>query len=80
MEEYLIWDPTNLKDNLGARLPNAPDSLKYSDARLKFQCKKLEVMNFMIQEHKCGKDKRFRQYTIYKVLMMQGVRPSFSAK
>ena len=42
MEESLGRDPKNLKEKLGARLPNAPKILEGGDVRLKFQLKMLE--------------------------------------
>lgn len=80
MGDYSIWVSTNLKENLGAILLNALENLKCCDAGLKFQCKKLEFMDFMNQERKCGKEKRSRQYKFIKVLMIQGVWPFSSIK
>ena len=40
----------NLKENLGARLPNAPMSLESCDVGFKFQLKILEFMDSMNRE------------------------------
>jgi hypothetical protein len=50
MGEFIEKTPANLKDNLGARLPNAPMSLENGDAGLTFQLKMLEFMDSTNQE------------------------------
>jgi hypothetical protein len=48
----------NLKESLGARLPNAPMSLESGDVGLTFQLKMLEFMDSMNQELQVGKEVR----------------------
>jgi hypothetical protein len=80
VEESLERGPTNLEENSGARLPNAPESLEGGDVGLKFQLKMLEFMDSVNQELKCGKDERACQDKLIEFLKMQRARPSFSAK
>ena len=80
VEESLERDPTNLKENMEARLPNAPESLQCGIVGLKFQFKMREFMDSVIQEFKRGKQKMARQDKIIELLMMQGARPSSSTK
>ena len=80
VEESLERDPANLKENLEARLPNAPESLEGGDVGLKFQLKMLEFMDSVNQELKRGKEERARQDKMIELLMMQGARPSSSTK
>jgi hypothetical protein len=44
MEDSIEKTPTNLKANLGARLPNARKNLERTNDALKFQLKMLEFM------------------------------------
>jgi hypothetical protein len=76
MGEFIERTPANLKENLGARLPNAPMSLKNHDVGLTFQLKMLEFMDFLNEELQVGKKMRARQDNMVKFLIMQGVRPS----
>ena len=48
--ESIERTPANLKENLGAILPNAPMSLESCDVGLTFQLKMLEFMDSMNQE------------------------------
>ena len=80
VEESLEKDPKNLEENLGARLPNAPESLEGGDVGLKFQLKMLEFMDSVNQELKRGKDKNAHQDKMIELLMTQGARPSSSTK
>lgn len=43
-------DPTNLKENLGAKLLNAPKNLENFDVGMQFQLKMLEFMDFLNQK------------------------------
>ena len=47
IEEAIERTPTNLKEDLWARLPNVPKSLKSCNVGLKFQLKMLEFMDSM---------------------------------
>jgi hypothetical protein len=47
MEESIEMIPTNLKENLEARLPNAPKSLESGDVGMTFRLKNLEFMDSM---------------------------------
>jgi hypothetical protein len=58
MGEFIERTPANLKESLGARLPNAPISLKSCDVRLTFQLKMLEFVDSMNQELLVGKEVR----------------------
>ena len=48
----------SLEDNLKAKLPNAPESLKNDDGRLKFQLKMHELKDSMYRKLKCGNEKK----------------------
>jgi hypothetical protein len=48
--ESIVRTLANLKESLGARLPNAPMSLESGDVELTFQLKMLEFMDSMNQE------------------------------
>jgi hypothetical protein len=50
MEEVIERTPTNLKENLGSRLPNAPMTLESCDVGLTFQLKRFEFIDSMNQE------------------------------
>jgi hypothetical protein len=50
MGEFIEKTPANLKESLGARLPNALLSLENCDVGFKFQLKMLEFMGSMNQE------------------------------
>ena len=50
MGESIERTLANLKESLGARLPNAPMSLESDDVGLTFQLKMLEFMDSMNQE------------------------------
>jgi len=58
MGEFIEKTPANLKETLGARLPNAPMSLETCDGRLTFHLKMLEFMDSMNQELLVGKEMR----------------------
>jgi hypothetical protein len=58
MGEFIERTPANLKENLGARLPNAPMTLESCDVGLTFQLKMLEFMDSMNQELQVGKEMR----------------------
>jgi hypothetical protein len=49
---------SNLKESLGARLPNAPTSLESGDVGLTFQLQMLEFVDSMNQELQVGKEVR----------------------
>jgi len=55
MEESIERTLINLEENPGAILPNASKSLEFFYVGLRFQLKKLEFMDSMNQELKCGK-------------------------
>jgi hypothetical protein len=55
MGESIKRTSATLKENLGARLPNARMSLENCDVGLTFQLKMLEFMDFMSQELQVGK-------------------------
>jgi hypothetical protein len=55
MEESIERTLINLEENPGAILPNASKSLEICYVGLRFQLKKLEFMDSMNQELKCGK-------------------------
>jgi hypothetical protein len=50
MGESIERTPANLKENLGARFPNALMSLESCDVGFKFQLKMLKFMDSMNQE------------------------------
>jgi hypothetical protein len=50
MGESIERTSANLKENLGARLPNAPMSLESCNVGFKFQLKMLEFMDSLNQE------------------------------
>jgi hypothetical protein len=54
MGESIERTLANLKESLGARLPNAPMSLESGDVGLTFQLKVLEFMDSMNQELQVG--------------------------
>jgi hypothetical protein len=58
MGEFIEKTPANLKETLGARLPNAPMSLETCDVGLTFQLKMLEFVDSMNQELLVGKEVR----------------------
>lgn len=58
MEPSLQKGLTNLEKNLGARLPNALESLEGGDVGFNFQLKMLEFMASVNQELESGKEKR----------------------
>jgi len=58
MREFIERTPANLKESLGARLPNAPMSLESCDVGLTFQLKMLEFVDSMNQEFLVGKEVR----------------------
>jgi hypothetical protein len=58
MGESIERTLANLKESLGARLPNANMSLESGDVGLTFQFKILEFMNFMNQKLQVGKEVR----------------------
>jgi hypothetical protein len=58
MEESIERTLANLKESLGARLPNAPMSLESGDVGLIFQLKMLKFMDSMNQELQVGKEVR----------------------
>jgi hypothetical protein len=58
MGESIERTPANLKESLGARLPNAPMSLESCDVRLTFQLKMFEFMDSINQELQVGKEVR----------------------
>jgi hypothetical protein len=58
MGESIERTLANLKESLGARLPNAPMSLESGDVGLTFQLKMLEFMDSMNQELQVGKEVR----------------------
>jgi hypothetical protein len=60
MGESIEWNPANLKESLGARLPNASMSLDSFAVGLTFQLKILEFMDSMNQEFQVGKEVRAR--------------------
>jgi hypothetical protein len=76
MGESIEWLTANLKESLGARLPNAPMSLESCDVGLTFQLKMLEFMDYMNHKLQVGKEMRARQDKMVKPLIMQGARPS----
>jgi hypothetical protein len=47
MGEFIERTPANLKESLGARVPNAPMSLESGNVGLTFQLKMLEFMDSM---------------------------------
>jgi hypothetical protein len=58
MGEFIEKTPANLKETLGARLPNAHMSLETCDVGLTFQLKMLEFVDSMNQELLVGKEVR----------------------
>jgi hypothetical protein len=58
MGESIERTLANLKESVGARLPNAPMSLESGDVGLTFQLKMLEFMDSMNQELQVGKEVR----------------------
>jgi hypothetical protein len=58
MGEFIERTLANLKESLGARLPNSPMSLESCDVGLTFQLKMLEFMDSMNQEFLVGKEVR----------------------
>jgi hypothetical protein len=58
MGESIERTLANLKESLGARLPNASMSLESGDVGLTFQLKMLEFMDSMNQELQIGKEVR----------------------
>ena len=56
--ESIERTPTNLKENLRARLLNAPLSLESCNVGLTFQLKMLKFMDSMNQELQVGKEMR----------------------
>jgi hypothetical protein len=58
MGESIEKTLANLKESLGARLPNAPMSLESGDVGLTFQLKMLEFVDFMNQELQVSKEVR----------------------
>jgi hypothetical protein len=58
MGESIERTLANLKENLGARLPNAPMSLESSDVGLTFQLVMLEFVDSMNQKLQVGKEVR----------------------
>jgi hypothetical protein len=58
MGEFIERTPANLKEILGATLPNAPMSLESCDVGLTFQLKMLEFVDSMNRELQVGKEVR----------------------
>jgi hypothetical protein len=58
MGESIEWTLANLKESLGARLPNAPMSLESGNVGLTFQLKMLKFVDSMNQELLIGKEVR----------------------
>jgi hypothetical protein len=58
MGEFIERTPANLKESLGARLPNAPMSLESGDVGLTFQLKMLKFVDSINQELQVGKEVR----------------------
>jgi hypothetical protein len=58
MGESIERIPANLKENLRARLPNAPLNLEICDVGLTFQLKMLEFVDSMNQELQVGREVR----------------------
>jgi hypothetical protein len=58
MGEFIERTPANLKESLGARLPNAPMSLESCDVGLTFQLKMLKFVDSMNRELQVGKEVR----------------------
>jgi hypothetical protein len=56
--ESIERTPTNLKESLGARLPNSAMRLESCDVGLTLQLKMLEFMESMNQELQVGKEVR----------------------
>jgi hypothetical protein len=77
MGEFIERTPANLKESLGARLPNAAMSLESGDVGWTFQLKMLEFVDSMNQELLIGKEVRAdKTKWLSPALIMQGVRPS----
>ena len=58
MGEFIEKTPANLKESLGARLPNPPMSLETCDVGITFQLKILEFMDSMNQGFQVSKEVR----------------------
>jgi hypothetical protein len=58
MGEFIEMTPANLKESLGARLPNAPMTLESCDVGLTFQLKMLEFVDSMNRKLQVGKEVR----------------------